>query len=61
VILRKRSSKSTGMALMAGFLMSFDFILHPKGTRMEDAQGETCRKKDALSGAPLDEDKADRR
>ena len=42
------------MALIAGFLMGFDVILRPKGTRIEDARDNTSRKKDAQSGEPVD-------
>jgi hypothetical protein len=49
-MLRRRGRKSAGMALIAGFLMGFDAILHPSGARMENVRDETRRKKDAQSG-----------
>lgn len=56
----RRGRKNVGMALVAGFLMGFDAILHPKGARMEEVRDETRRKKDAQSGEPVDpEDKHD--
>jgi hypothetical protein len=53
-MLRRRTRKNVGMALVAGFLMGFSAILHPKGAQMEDARDETRRKKDAQSGEPVD-------
>jgi hypothetical protein len=53
-MLRKRGLKSAGVALVAGLLMGFDAILHPKGARMEDVQDETRRRKVDLSGEPVD-------
>lgn len=56
----KRSRKRAGMALIAGFLMTFDAILHPPGARIENVQDETRRKKDAQSGdPPTDDDRTD--
>jgi len=52
----KRSRKRIGIALIAGFLMCLDFILHPPGARIENVQDETRRKKDAQSGEPFEED-----
>jgi hypothetical protein len=55
-MLGKRSRKSAGMALVAGFLMALDAIMHPPGARIENVQDETRRKKDAQSGEPDAED-----
>jgi hypothetical protein len=51
-MMRHRGRKKLGMALVAGFLMGFSAILHPKGAQMEDVRDETNRKKDAKSGEP---------
>jgi len=51
--MRRKARKSVGMALVAGFLMGFSAILHPKGAQMEDVRDETNRKKDAKSGEPI--------
>jgi hypothetical protein len=56
--MRRKARKSVGMALVAGFLMGFSAILHPKGAQMEDVRDETNRKKDAKSGEPVDPAKA---
>jgi hypothetical protein len=53
-MLRKSGRKTMGMALVAGCLMAFSAILHPKGAEMENVQDETRRKKDAKSGEPVD-------
>lgn len=57
MMLRTRRRTSMGMALVLGFLMGFDAILHPKGARMENVRDETRRKKDAQSGEPVDTEK----
>jgi len=44
------------MALIAGFLMAFDPILHPAGARIENGRDETRRKMDAQSGEPVDDE-----
>ena len=54
MMLRKRGCKSVGTALVAGFLMGFSAILHPKGAQMENVRDETRRKKDAQSGEPVE-------
>ena len=51
--MRRKARKSVGMALVAGFLMGFSAILHPKGAQMEDVRDETNRKKDSKSGEPI--------
>ena len=56
--MRRKARKSVGMALVAGFLMGFSAILHPKGAQMEDVRDETNRKKDAKSGEPIGSGKA---
>jgi len=55
-MLAKRTRKRAGIALIAGFLMALDAILHPPGARIENVQNETRRKKDAQSGEPFDDD-----
>ena len=51
--MRRKTRKNVGIALVAGFLMGFSAILHPKGAQMEDVRDETNRKKDAKSGEPV--------
>jgi hypothetical protein len=55
----RRGRKTAGMALIAGFLMGFDVILHPKGAQLESVRDETRRKKDAQSGEPVDTSASD--
>lgn len=47
---RRSGRKAVGIALIAGFLMGIDAILHPPGARIENVGDETRRKKDAQSG-----------
>ena len=52
-MLSKRSRKSIDMALVAGLLVEFSAILHPKGSQMENICDETRRKSDGQLGEPL--------